>query len=299
MQIITSDKRIYSMDKDHAPNAYCESGDTVCFETLDCYGGQITNKSQKPGASGFSGINPATGPLYVKSAQPGDILKIEIVCIELDDQALMVDAPGMKLLGPFLPDKETRFIPIRDGKLVFNDKISLDVRAMIGVIGTAPEGEGIGTGTPGKHGGNMDCAEIIEGTTLYLPVYCEGALLAMGDLHAVMGDGEVSVCGAEIAGRVTVAVHVIKNRSLPTPFLVNNTHAMTICSAITADQALDDAAVAMHRFLTKEAGFSAHDASMLLSLSGNLRICQIVDPKKTARMEMPIPVIKTNGYEFP
>ena len=83
----------------------------------------------------------------------------------------------------------------------------------------------------------MDCKLIGTGTTLYLPVNCEGALLAMGDLHAVMGDGEVAVCGAEIAGKVTVRVTVVKNALLPTPFLLTEEKAVAIYSAPTLDEA--------------------------------------------------------------
>ena len=80
---------------------------------------------------------------------------------------------------------------------------------MIGVIGTAPKTESISCGTPGMHGGNMDSKIIGIGSTIYLPVEVPGALLAMGDLHAVMGNGEGSVCGAEVPGEVTVTVEVI------------------------------------------------------------------------------------------
>ncbi|MBQ4552210.1 MAG: acetamidase/formamidase family protein, partial [Clostridia bacterium] len=192
----------------------------------------------------------------------------------------------------------TKILPIENGCAKFNDKLSFALQPMIGVIGTAPVGEGIPTGTPGAHGGNMDCTRISTGTTLYLPVNVDGALLAMGDMHAVMGDGEVGVCGVEIAGAITVRVSVLKDCALPTPFLLTPDLAIAISSAKTADQAADDATLAMHSFLTGELGMDGHDAGMLLSIAGNLRVCQVVDPEKTFRMELPRSVTKAYGYQF-
>ena len=77
---------------------------------------------------------------------------------------------------------------------------------MIGVIGVAPEGEPVNCGTPGSHGGNMDNTAITTGATLYFPVAVEGALFGCGDMHAAMGDGEISVSGAEVAGWATVTL---------------------------------------------------------------------------------------------
>ena len=109
---------------------------------------------------------------------------------------------------------------------------------MIGVIGTAPEGEkGIPTITPGKHGGNMDCKKITAGSTLYLSVNVDGGLLSMGDIHALMGDGEVFICGLETAGEITVKISVLKNTKLPVPFLYSEGKVMTIQSAETLDKA--------------------------------------------------------------
>lgn len=290
--------KIHKMDRSNTPAAYAKSGDTVCFETLDCFGCQITSEDQRLGGLDWSGINPATGPLFIEGAAPGDILKVEILSIELDDHGVMVDGPNEGVMGALLKDEATRILPIENGMARFNDKLSFPLRPMIGVIGTAPAGDGIDTGTPGAHGGNMDCTRIGAGATLYLPVNVEGALLAMGDLHAVMGDGEVGVCGVEIAGMVTVRVTALKNCALPTPFLVNDDTAMTIYSAETVDEASIGATLAMHTFLMQELGMSDHEAGMLLSIAGNLCICQIVDPEKTCRMELPRTVTKAYHYQF-
>jgi len=298
MLTIRTDTKVHKMARDNAPAATAKSGDTVRFETLDCFGGQLRSESELLGGLDWNNINPATGPLFVEGAQPGDVLKVEILSIELDDHGVMVGAPGEGVTGCAVSDEMTKILPVSDGMIRFNENLSFPVCPMIGVIGTAPAGEPVDTGTPGAHGGNMDCTRIGAGATLYLPVNVDGALLAMGDLHARMGDGEVEVCGVEIAGAVTVRVTALKNCALPTPFLVNDEAAMAIFSADTVDEACTGATMAMHGFLTRELGMSAHEAAMLLSVAGDLRICQIVDPERTCRMEVPKSVMAAYGYEF-
>jgi len=298
MLTIHTNTKVHAMDKANAPAAWAKDGETVIFETLDCFGGQLTSEEQKMGGLDWSNINPATGPLYIDGAKAGDVLKVEILGIELDDHGVMIHSEGERVTGLAVKGEVTKILPVENGCAKFNDRLSFALKPMIGVIGTAPAGEGIPTGTPGAHGGNMDCTRIGAGATLYLPVNVDGALLAMGDMHAVMGDGEVGVCGVEIAGKITVRVSVVKDCTLPTPFLLTDELAMTICSAKTADEAADSATLAMHRFLTGELGMDAHDAGMLLSIAGNLCVCQVVDPQKTFRMELPRGVIKAYRYEF-
>ncbi len=298
MLTIKAEHTIHQMSRENPPAARAKSGDLVCFETLDCFGGQIQREDQLLGGLDWGNINPATGPLYVEDAMPGDVLKVEILRIELDDHGVMTDGPGEGVTGAAITDEATKILPVSGRKVRFNDKLAFRVSPMIGVIGTAPADGAVDTGTPGRHGGNMDCKKIRAGATLYLPVNVEGALLAMGDLHARMGDGEVEVCGVEIAGAVTVRVTVRKDCRLPLPFLVDRKRAMAICSAQTLDQAAVDATMAMHGFLTGELGLDSHEAGMLLSVAGNLRICQVVDPEKTCRMELPLRVIEEYGYHF-
>lgn len=298
MLTIHTDTKIHKMVKDNVPAAYAKDGDTVIFETLDCFGCQLKSEAQRMGGLDWSNINPATGPLFVEGALPGDVLKVEILTIELDDHGVMIHSEGEGVTGNAVKGDVTKILPIENGRVRFNEKLSLALRPMIGVIGTAPESDAVDTGTPGAHGGNMDCTRIGAGATLYLPVNVPGALLAMGDLHAVMGDGEVGVCGAEIAGRVTVRVSVLRVCNLPTPFLVDDQDAMSIYSAKIADEACEGAVAAMHAFLVNELGMDGHEAGMLLSIAGNLRVCQVVDPEKTFRMELPMSIVKAYGYEF-
>jgi len=299
MLTIKRETAVYEMSPDNIPAAHVSSGETLVFETSDCFGGQIACESDRMGALDWSRINPATGPVFIDGAEPGDTLKVEILKIDLAAQAAMVEAPGEGITGIAAAEESTKILKIVGGKAVFSDAIALPVCPMIGVIGTAPESESIATGTPSFHGGNMDCKRIGEGASLYLPVNVPGALLAMGDLHAVMGDGEVCVCGAEIAGEVTVRVTVVKGQPLPLPFLVTREHAMAIHSAEGLDAAAEGATLRMRSFLINQLKLPAHEAGMLLSLAGDLRICQAVDPNKTCRMELPLSILHGCGYAFP
>ena len=291
MVIIPRTQAVYAMSPDNPPAAHVADGETIHFETSDCFGCQLTREDQKVGAIDWERINPATGPLYVEGAQPGDVLKVEILDISLADHATAVEMPGEGVYGHLLTQETTRIFPVKDGILTFNDHLTFPVEPMIGVIGVAPAEGSVLTGTPDSHGGNMDCNRICAGSTLYLPVNVPGALLAMGDLHAIMGDGEVCVCGAEISGAVTVRVTVLKNCPLPTPFLIREDLAAAIFSAKTMEEATRGATCRMRQFLLDFSSLPSADAGILLSLSGSLRICQAVDPMITCRMELPRRVI--------
>ena len=294
---ITAANYVLDMSPKHPPVAEVASGSVVTFETMDCFSNCIVRTDQLFSSVGWDKINPATGPLCVREAAPGDILKVEILDIRVAAQGVMTTAPGFGALGKEMTREVTKVVKIENGKAVLNDRVSLPINPMIGVIGVAPEKEGVPTGTPGEHGSNMDCKRIVKGAALYLPVNVNGALLAMGDLHAVMGDGEIVVCGVEIPGEVDVRVTVLKGVELPTPFLIEKDSLMTIASAETLDEAALLATRKMHRFLRERLGIENHEAGMLLSAAADLRICQIVDPLMTVRMEFPLQIAKLYAFQ--
>lgn len=287
------------LDKAVKPAAVCESGETVVFETRDCYDDAVVSEERPLGDKENAIENPATGPLYVKGAEPGDILKVEILDIQLREWGLMRSSTSCGVFFQDFTERTARLFELKEGKVKFDEHLTLNLDPMIGVIGTAPAGEGITTDTPDSHGGNMDCRKIGKGTVLYLPVNVEGALLSMGDLHALMGDGEVFICGLETGGAVTVKVAVLKEVSMPTPFLRCGDTVMTIQSAETLDKAGDMAAKAMKEFVKAAAGKDDFEAGMLMSLVSNMVVCQVVDPLKTVRMEFPLAVLNAYGYRLP
>lgn len=296
---IKKEQSIFTMSPKNQPAAYAEIGSVVCFQTKDCYSEKIQTEQDTVSIVPWEVINPATGPLYVKGAEAGDTLRVEIQKIEIAEQGVMAIGPNRGALGHLLQEERTKVLPIRDGKVLFNEKIALPVKPMIGVIGTAPKDEDILNGTPGTHGSNMDCKRITEGTVLYLPVNVDGALLAIGDLHAVMGDGEVIICGVECSGAVTVKVDVVKGFHGPLPMLVTEDSIICMASAKTLDAAVRCATENMAGFLREHLGMDLSEAGMLLSAACDLCINQIVDPLVTVRMELPKWIAKKYHFEMP
>ena len=277
---------IYAMDAAHPPVLRVNSGSAVVFETCDCFQNQITSETQSVDSVNWEQINPATGPLFVEGAVPGDVLKVEILNITIADQGVMAAIPGAGLLGDQVTASQIKVMPIEEDMARFNEKLALPVTPTIGVIGVAPESGAIPCGAPGPHGGNMDNKKTQAGTVLYLPVWVEGALLSMGDLHALIGDGEIMVTGLEIAGAVTVRVSVLKDRKQQNPMLENDTHLYTVASDEDLLKAVRAATHDMHQWVMAETGLSFNEAGMLLSAAGNAEICQVVDPLLTIRFGM-------------
>lgn len=296
---ISKDYAVDILSAENEPKAWCCSGDTVVFETRDCYDNSLISEERPLGENPEALGNPATGPLFVEGAEPGDILKVEIESIRLRSWGVMRTSTSGGEFHERYDTRTARIFPLEGEEIVFNDRLKLRLKPMIGVIGTAPEGNGIDTETPGAHGGNMDCKKIGEGSVLYLPVNARGALLALGDVHALMGDGEVLICGLETAAEVTVRVTVIKEKWLPTPFLSCGGRVMTIQSAETLDEAGHLAANRMYDFVKSATGMEDVQTGMLMSLVSDMAVCQVVDPLKTVRVEIPEEILTACGYALP
>ena len=293
MKKINKNRHVFIMDKNHPPALKVESGSIVTFETYDCFQNQITKEEQSMEALDWDHINPATGPLFIEEAEPGDVLKIEIQRIEVNPYGVIAAIPGAGLMGDQVQTSTVKVLPIKGDKVIFNENIHLPLEPMIGVIGVAPKGEGVPCGTPGAHGGNMDNKKIKEGTTLFLPVYQKGALLSMGDLHGAMGDGEVMVSGVEVGGEVSVKVQVLKGPSISNPILEDQEYYYTIASHKELLEAVKIAAADMQKLVMRELDLSFNEAGMLLSAAGNAEVCQVVDPLVTARFGFPKYLMKS------
>lgn len=298
MTTIPKEKFVLEMGPSNEGVDKVASGSTVVFESFDCFSNSIQREEDTFSSIGWANINPATGPLYVEGAEVGDTLKVEILDLEIGDQAAMTTIPNAGTFAKTIDQEKTKIIPIKDGKAIFNEHLSFPIDPMVGVIGTAAADEDISTGTPGDHGGNLDCKRVEKGATLYLPVNHPGALLSMGDAHSNMGDGELLICGVEIPSVTTVRVTVVKGQEYPLPCIVNDNQFMTIASAETLDDASVKAAEHMQSFLIERLQMDPIEAGMLLSAVGDLRVCQIVNPMKTARVEIPKSIVEKYNYTF-
>ena len=291
-------KTLFSFDKDLEPVLKVPSGETVRIRTKDCFGNQLQGPEDQLSEIDWEAINPATGPIYVEGAVAGGTLKVHIDNIELDAQTSSCTGKDEGVCGDRFNDWATHFCKVEDGKVVWDDRLSIPVAPMIGVIGVAPEGEPVNCGTPGKHGGNMDNTAIAAGATLYFPVAVDGALFGCGDMHAVMGDGEVSVSGAEVAGYATVTLTALPELSVPNPLIENDTHFGIIVSAESLDKAAELAVQQMVDLLASRTNESEADLVMLLSLVADVRVCQMVDPEKTVRFMVPKYVLDAIGFSL-
>jgi amidase len=277
---------IYEFNKMNQPIATVASGSVIRIETYDCFKNQIDSEGTTLTEMDWNQINPATGPIYVEGAEPGDVLKVTIEKIEIDSQGVMLVGPDLGVMGSSIEQMEAKILPIVYDQVLFNE-LRLPVNKMIGVIGVAPAGDGVNCGTPGAHGGNMDNKMVTEGATLYFPVSVQGALFGLGDFHAAMGDGEVSVSGVEVAGAATVTLEVLKGETTQQPILENEDSFTQIASAKTLDDAAALATDLTIKRIVERTALPISEVTMLMSAVGQLEICQVVDPLVTVRFVVP------------
>ena len=293
---LEDDQVFYAFDRTLEPVLTVESGATVRIHTKDCFGNQVRSLDDKLDYIDWDRINPATGPVYVNGAVAGGSLKVEILSIELDTQSASCTGKDEGVCGDMFEGWATSVNQIDGNELVWNDKLRIPLNPMIGVIGVAPAGDPVNCGTPGTHGGNMDNTAIGAGATLYFPVAVDGALFGCGDMHAVMGDGEISVSGAEIAGYPTVRLTALPELALNNPIIENATHLGVIASKETLDAAADEAVHDMVRLICDRTGADEAEIVMLMSLVGDVQVCQMVDPEKTVRFMVPKYVLDAYGF---
>jgi amidase len=284
--LVEKEHHVLAMSRGVAPAARIGAGSRVHLETADCFADQIHSMADVERGIDWDQINPATGPVFVEGALPGDALSVRVVRIEIADRGVMCTGGGWGTLGDDIEKLHWHFLDIAGGRARWDEKLSIALRPMIGVLGVAPAGEPVPCGTPGPHGGNLDTRLIAEGATLYLPVAVEGALLAAGDLHAAMGDGEVAVTGVEVSGRVSLDVDVRRDLRLDGPLLEDAELVATLASAATLDEAAESATRRMAGLLSGRLGLDLPDAVMIMSAVGSLEVSQIVDPLRTARFVM-------------
>ena len=285
MKTISRKEFVYEMSPCARPVAEVAPGETIRFLTEDAYGGIIKTTRDRFPKSFARRSNPATGPVFISGARPGDVLAVEIISVKPIGKATMLMGPTRGPLGWKLPDDEVVKLPIKAGH-VHVDGRRIPIAPMVGVIGVAPRGKAIATTWPGEHGGNMDCNVIAAGATLYLPVYVEGALVALGDVHAVQAAGEVAICAAETRGEVILRMGIYENEMV-TPAVETKDDFFIIASAKSLDKTERLVLEKVFLFLTEMRGLGAHEAVRLMSLACDIEICQVVDPLKTLRVRIP------------
>lgn len=294
---LSKDNLFYAMSKNNEAKLKVKLGDTVDIETHDCFTGQITSEEGAFGGLDWDRINPASGPIYIDGIKAGDVLKVTINSIDISDTGVMVTGPGLGVMGDVLNDTLVRIYDVdNENDTVDFNGLSIPVNKMIGVIGVAPADEAVNNGTPDTHGGNMDSLKIAEGITLYLPVYHDGALFGLGDVHAAMADGEISVSGLEVSANVNVTFDKAQNLLTEHPVILNDEGIYLNVSDESLDTAVDTSVHKMAEMLQPKTDLSMEEFTMLMSLTGQTQINQVVDPKKTARYFVPQYIL--NHYDI-
>ena len=273
MQTI-KDNYIYKFSGDNEPVAHASNGEVLRFITRDCFNCQITSEEQTMDKIIYEECNPATGPVYIDGAEPGDVLAVDILDIEVADHGVVAAVKGFGILSE-LGVSRTRIVEVKGGYVHFND-VKFPAVPMIGVIGTAPSDRSVITGYSFEGGGNMDSRKITKGTTVYLPVRVPGALLAMGDVHAVMGDGEVCETGVEINADIKVRVRLIKKFELNWPVTETEEAWFVNTNGVECNQAIERGYRELLRLITNAYGWDNTDGTMYMSLQALVEANQAV-----------------------
>ncbi|MGI6038187.1 MAG: acetamidase/formamidase family protein [Limnochordia bacterium] len=299
MQVVTRDKIGHVLSSAIEPVARVRAGETFIVETEDAWVSRYSKQEDmtpeklriRPRT------NPVTGPIYIEDAEPGDMIAIHIEEIEPDTYGYTRFRTDGGTLPYWFAEPRGRITPIVDGKVQFNDDIKIPLQPMIGTIGTAHNVEELSSLVPGVHGGNMDCRDVGPGSILYLPVFTPGALLYVGDVHAVQGDGEVCGVAVETKARVRLTVHLHKGcpPEMSCPRVETEDYIITVASANPLEQAVRIALRDMVLWLAADYGFDPADAYMLITQIGDARICQMVNPVYTAAFQTPKKYLRPNG----
>jgi len=299
VRTIGDDRVVYSMDKAAPPALEVRSGDIVVATCSDCFGGCIRTERDDPATLDHDKLNPATGPIFVDEAEPGDVLAVSLLRIDVGDRGSAPLYPGE--FG-FLKDDPieplTKIAAVVDGMIMYRDDVRIPVRPMMGTIGVAPAGAPISNLYMGDHGGNMDHKDAGVGSTVYLPVFAPGALLAVGDAHAVIGDGEAAAAGLEVPSVVTMQLEVLKGRSLPRPMIETPAELMTCGWGETMEQATACAMRDMVDFIEAKLEMSRAESYNLVGMVGDVRPGNAVCVPGAVRYVMP-KAIFTNGIAVP
>jgi acetamidase/formamidase len=299
LKLVPSNTHTGSFDARIKPVLRIGSGDTVKLETLVAFGMdrliaagaseaeipdslKVMDKYMKE--KGLYG-GTMTGPIYVEGAQTGDMLEVQIL-------------PGFEFLHPFgwtgfrgrgtLPNDfpHTRYklfrVDVATGTIQFNPRITIKASPFWGTIGVAPsvESRAIPNGAPGVHAGNLDFKELVPGSSLYIPINVPGALLSIGDGHAVQGDGEINGGALETSLRGSVRVVLHKDKFIRWPRAETPTHFITLGLNPDLDEAARLAVREMIDYLVTERGLTRDEAYLLCSQAVDLRVTQLVDGVK-------------------
>ena len=275
---IGRDDVVWAFGPDLEPVLEVDPGETVTFETNDCFTGQITSEDDLVTEIDFERVNSATGPVAVRGAEPGDSLIAEIVDVRPIEVGFACLIPGFGQLIEQVEAPVTRMFRVEEGWIEMNERVRFPARPMVGVVGVATDGDTLTNGLAGRHGGNLDNHLHGAGARIYFPVRQPGGMFAVGDMHASMGDGEICFTGVEIAGEVTIRFDLLKEKQARWPVTDLGDRWVAHATAEKYDDALKLCSEEAARLLVDEWGFTMEDAFIFLSVACDAGVAQACKP---------------------
>ncbi len=286
------------------PEIEVNPGEKIKIETQDC----INNfEATEYGIFPPEPHTPLSGPVYVRGCSKDDILDILIEDIKITRGKGWMGQTGEwgtcmsgSELTPVLNDPipmRMKICEIQGNKIYFptidGKKIIIPAYPMIGSIGTAPEVE-ISSFMQGRFGGNLDCPDMRKGSHLYLPVFVDGGLLYLGDVHAIQGDCESS-SPIEVSSVVTLRLNIIKDKKIKWPRFETEEYIGAIGVTRPIDDAFKIAAVEMVKWLMDDYGFEKWDANLFMGLVNKVQINQSANPLYSLSVKVPKKLLRKNG----
>ncbi|SHN15935.1 Acetamidase/formamidase [Duganella sacchari] len=237
-----------------------------------------------------------TGPVAIEEAEPGDVLEVQILKVDLDANfACNAFALNKGFLPMEYPYSRFKIVPLDRQKMIghFAAGIEIPLRPFFGSMGVAPSGGKIDSAPPFAHAGNMDNKHLVAGTTLYIPVAAKGALFQVGDGHAAQGNGEVDITALEtyLSGSFRLVVH--KNKHLLWPRAETPTHIITMGFSPDLKTATEHALRDMIDYLVTEKQLNRDEAYMLSSVAVDMEITQLVDGNVGVHAMLPRQIFKS------
>lgn len=270
------------------PVLHIRSGDTVITSTIDAGG---VDANGKPRALGG---NPQTGPFFIEGALPGDTLAIRIDRLHLNRDTAFSGGTIVPsaLTGEYNRNAHyenfdsTWTLDREHGTAVLTHpterlkNFRVETHPMLGCIAVAPaRNEAFRTAWLGPWGGNLDYNKIREGTTVYLPVMQQGALLFVGDAHALEGDGELNGDALETSMDVVFTVHLIRGQSIDSPRFEDSEYLMASGIAGSLQEALQQATTELALWIEKDYKLSPNESNVVLGAAMEYDIAEVVDPQ--------------------
>mgnify|MGYP005855672783 CR=1 FL=1 len=296
LHVIPKSYRTFRFSSHFQSTIIVSPGDYLLFYTQDAHNGTIDisqpwHDVSFPELDQNSG-NPVTGLVSIKNAPVGKFLRVKILQIIPDLYGVLPVRSYMGIIRNVIPNRLARVVKYQDQKVWITENLALPARPMVGTIGVAPKTGEAPTITAGSHGGNMDDNYIDEGAEVLFLIQQNGALLGIGDVHAAMGEGELTCGGVDICAQVLVQVDVVdSNLPLKNPVVMRKGMVITHGFGNDYSEAARGASEEMANLLREKLRLSKYEAVLLMAARGDLGLCQACLCESSAtgvRMAFPI-----------